>query len=141
MATAYEILLNPDKFRVYIEMEKIVADRKVYDIGVKKYKDKILRGEDIGTLIVVQHPTEDMYAVLDGHHRFWALKELEVTHAPCAIMEDFFGIAFHLTKEGYYQPPAWFTEYFRVPYRKFEEYIKKFVSSPIKLLDEIWRNE
>jgi hypothetical protein len=40
------------------------------------YQKRIQNGEKIGPLIVVKHPNFDLYAVLDGHHRYYALLEL-----------------------------------------------------------------
>lgn len=67
------------------------------------YKKKIENGEKIAPLIVIKHPKFDVYAVLDGHHRYYALLELGKKKVDCALAGDFSSIIFYMTEHGYFQ--------------------------------------
>jgi hypothetical protein len=125
----YDILKNPEKYAEYISIKKIVADSKVYSEGVKKYENRIRNGDDIGTIIVIKHPKKELYAVLDGHHRYWAQKEMGIKEIKCAVIQDYFGLLFSVTKEGLLQPTKEFTKYLRVPFKKIENYLYEFLHS------------
>ena len=121
-----DVFFNPEKHRVTISVEKIIADEKVYREGVERYKNMLKSGKNIGTIVVVKHPKKDFYTVLDGHHRFWAFKEMEFDKIKCAVIQDSLGILFNLTKDGHLQPMPEFTQYFIVPMKKFEEQLNEF---------------
>ena len=125
-----DLLTNPGKYGRLIRTELIVADRNIYDQGVKYYKDKIESNEDVGTIVVVKHPNKPLYAVLDGHHRYWAQKELGAKKIKCAVVQDFLGPLFFLTKEGLLQPTPLFTKCFRVPFEKAKKYLQQFLEEP-----------
>lgn len=137
---AIDVLCNPEKYGERISIKKIVADRKVYRKGVERYKKMLKEGKGLGTIIVVKHPTKDLYAVLDGHHRFWAQKEMGCKIIKCAVIQDFFGMIFHLTKEGAFQPSPDFTRYIRVPLLKWGEkmlqYLNEFKNNPLKFFEQ-----
>jgi len=124
-----DVFFNPEKHRVNINVKKIVSDKKVYREGVERYKKMLKSGRGIRTIVVVKHPEKDLYTVLDGHHRFWALKEMEFNEIECAVIQDPFGILFKLTKDGYLQPTSELTQYFVVPLKKFEEQLNEFRKS------------
>jgi len=130
-----DIIFNPEKHAVYIPSERIIADKKVYREGVDFYKRKLERGEDLGTLRVIKHPQMYLYAVLDGHHRYWAQRECGVKKIKCAPLEDSVGLLFFFTKEGLLQPLPLFTKYFRVPFKRMENYLNDFFNNPEKLMD------
>ena len=117
----WDILINPEKYKEIIDVEKIVADSKVYPEGVERYKSKMERSEDIGTIVVVKHPKRNLYAVLDGHHRYWAVRYKGVKEMNCAVIPDFLGLLFLLIKEGVFQPTKEFTQYVRVPLKRLGE--------------------
>lgn len=121
-----DVFFNPEKHRVNISVEKIIADKKVYRKGVERYKAMLESGKNLATIVVVKHPQKDLYTVLDGHHRFWALKETKVDEIKCAVIEDPLGILFNLTKDGYLQPTVELTQHFVVPLKKFEEQLNEF---------------
>ncbi len=121
-----DVFFNPKKHKVSISVKTIIADKKVYREGVERYKNMLKLGSDIGTIVVVKHPEKDLYTVLDGHHRFWALKEMKFNEIKCAVIQDPFGILFGLTKDGYLQPTVELTQYFVVPLKKFEEQFNEF---------------
>lgn len=124
-----DVLLNPDKYAEYIDIRKLVADSKVYSEGVEDYKSKIRQGADVGTLVVIKHPRKDLYAVLNGHHRYWAQKDMGIIGIKCAVVPDYMGFLFHLTKEGFLQPTEEFTKYIRVPFKRIENFLNEFLYS------------
>jgi hypothetical protein len=125
-----DIFVNPDKYAVCISTDKIVADPKVCAEGVKRYERQIDENKDIGTLIVVKHPRKDLYAVLDGHHKYHALKNKGLMEMKCAVIPDYvIGLLFLLTKKGVLQPSKEFTKYVRVPLKRAEEFLYEFLSS------------
>jgi len=99
-----DVFANPEKYLVRLPIEKLVADTKVDPEAIEMYKKKIQNGEKIGPLIVVKHPKFDVYAVLDGHHRYYALLELGKKKVDCAIAGDFSSLMFYMTEHGYFQP-------------------------------------
>jgi len=122
-----DVFVNPDKYKERINAEKIIADMKVYLRGVDRYKEMLKQGKDLGTIIVVKHPREDLFAVLDGHHRFIAQKESGIKEINCAIIGDFSSFLFHMTKDGWFQPSPEITQYLRVPILQFQDDLKKFL--------------
>jgi len=99
-----DVFANPEKYLLRLPLEKIVADTKVDPEAIEMYKKKIKNGENIGPLIVVKHPKFELYAVLDGHHRYYALLELGKKEADCALAGDFSSLMFYMTEHGYFQP-------------------------------------
>ncbi len=99
-----DVFANPEKYLVRLPMDKIVADTKVDPEAIEMYKKKIENGEKIAPLIVIKHPKFDEYAVLDGHHRYYALLELGKKEANCALAGDFSSVMFYMTEQGYFQP-------------------------------------
>jgi len=136
----FPIFLNPDKYAVRIPVKKIVADRKVSEEGVERYKRLYKDKVDVGAIIVVRHPKKDLYAVLDGHHRFWALKELGAKTIKCAVIQDYYGLTFLMAKRGFYQPAPEFTKHLRVPILSWGEglltYLEAFKKDPFSMLGE-----
>ena len=105
--------------------------------GIKKIIKQIKLGKSIKSIVVVKHPKKEYYAVLDGHHRFWALKILGRTTIKCAIVEDYLGLGFYLTKEGIFQPNPKITKYIRIPLKRFNQYIIDFIKSPEKMFKNL----
>jgi hypothetical protein len=99
-----DVFANPEKYLVCLPMDKIVADTKVDPEAIEMYKKKIQNGGKIAPLIVVKHPKYDVYAVLDGHHRYYALLELGKKQVDCALAGDFSSLMFYMTEHGYFQP-------------------------------------
>ena len=121
------MFINPRKYERLIATEKIVADTKFSRQGVEYYKRKIEANESIDPIIVVKHPTQDAYAVLDGHHRYYAYKELGKKTVNCALAEDYSSVIFYLTEHGYLQPSTEATEHLRVPAKKLHVDLKRFL--------------
>ena len=128
-----DVLVNPRKYAQPIAIDKIIADPKVSREGVEYYKKKIEANEPVDPLVVVKHPHLDVYAVLDGHHRYWAYKELGKEKVSCALAEDYSSVIFYMTEHGYLQPSAEATQRLRLPAKKMHENLKQFLED---FLDE-----
>jgi len=128
-----DVLVNPRKYARPIAIDKIIADTKVSRDGVEYYKKKIEANESIEPIVVVKHPRLDVYAVLDGHHRYWACKELGKETVDCAVAEDYSSVIFYLTEHGYLQPSTETTKHLRLPAKKMHENLKQFLED---FLDE-----
>jgi len=123
-----DIFFNPEKYMVRLPIDKVVADTKVYRKGVERYKQKILNGEHLAPIIVVKHPSKDLYAVLDGHHRYYAYLETGEKEICCALAGDYPSIVFYLTENGYFQPHQEITKYIRAPALQLNKDLQKFLS-------------
>jgi hypothetical protein len=137
MVNFFKAYSNPNKYAEDLPSEKVLADLKVDIEGVNRIRNKIDSGEMIKAIVVVKHPKKDYYAVLDGHHRFWAQKTLGYATIKCAVIEDFFGLGFHMTKNGIFQPDPRFTRYVRIPLKRFYSYITEFIKDPENSLKKI----
>ena len=124
----FDVFRNPSKYLKRLPLEEIVADTRVYRKGVERYKEKITRGETTPPIIVVKHPTKELYAVLDGHHRYYAYAELGTKEIDCALAGDISRVIFYLTEHGLFQPPSGVTEHVRVPALQFNANVKQFLS-------------
>jgi hypothetical protein len=134
------ILLHPEDFAERISVKLVVADKKVDKDRVEHFLKALRAKEDVGTLVVVKHPEKKLYAVLDGHHRFWALKEFGAKTISCAVILDYTGLTFQLTKKGFYQPSSEITKNLRVPVKKWGaetlSYLKMFKEDPLSMLGD-----
>jgi hypothetical protein len=128
-----DVFSNPQRHLICLPVEKIVADTKVFPEAIEKYKRKIQHGQKLSPVIVVKHPHFDVYAVLDGHHRFYAYVELGRKEIECALAGDFSSVFFFLTEHGYFQPNPNAKE-LKEPEIKLhdglEGFLKKFLKSP-----------
>jgi protein-tyrosine-phosphatase len=100
----FGVFVHPDKYLLYLSIEKIVADTKVQRRVIEFYKRKIVNGEDILPIVVIKNPGKDIYAVIDGHHRYYAYFELGVKDVNCAYAGDFSGLFFFMVSHGFFQP-------------------------------------
>jgi hypothetical protein len=89
-----DVFSNPEKYLIRLPIERLVADTKVSPEAVELYKQKIKNGEKIAPLIVVKHPKFDVYAVLDGHHRYYSYLEMGKKEVNCALAGDFSSVIF-----------------------------------------------
>lgn len=124
-----DVFINPDKYAVCLPIQKLVADSKVSRQGIEVYKNKIRGKQKIKPIIVVKHPKKDLYAVLDGHHRYYAYLELNIKEVKCALAGDYSSVLFYLTKNGYFQPSAEFTKGVRQPVISLHQNLKQFLAN------------
>jgi uncharacterized ParB-like nuclease family protein len=127
-----DVFIHPNKYTVNLPIEKLVADSKVSRQGIEIYKQKIADNQKINPIIVVKHPRKDLYAVLDGHHRYYAYLELGRNEVACALAGDYSSVIFYLTQHGYFQPSPEFTDGFRQPVIRLHENLKQFLANFIK---------
>ena len=119
----WDVICKSFSFASLISAAYIDTIGKVDEQGIKRIINKVKSGESIKTIVVVKHPEKEYFAVLDGHHRFWALKELGISTIKCAVVEDNIGLGFYLTKEGVFQPDPKITKYIRIPLKRFNQYM------------------
>jgi len=122
-----DVFIDPIKYSRRIATEKIVADSKVSRQGIEFYKKKIANNEKLDPIIVVKHPRKDLYAVLDGHHRYYAYREMGKKTVDSAIAGDYSSVNFYLTENGYFQPQIETTEKLIQPAKKLHENLKQFL--------------
>ena len=127
-----DVFSNPEKYLMRLPMDKIVADSKVFPEAVEKYKRKIENGEKVAPVIVVKHPRYDVYAVLDGHHRYYAYLELGRKEIDCALAGDISSVVFYLTQQGVFQPNPDAKELIKKPELRFHDNIQKFLQDFLK---------
>jgi hypothetical protein len=139
-----DVFINPEKYKQKIGVEKIVTDPKVSRRGIKRYKIMLSKRKSLGTIIVIKHPRKDIYAVVDGHHRFYAQLESGIKEIDCAVVGDFSSFMFHLTKDGWFQPSKEITEYLRIPtlklQKELEKYLNEFHKNPEKFRKKMLKN-
>lgn len=133
MINPFTKFAHPYKYCVKVDVNKIVAAPKLHKKGVEKYKEIILSGKAVRPIILLKHPHQDLYAVLDGHHRFYAYLELGITTVDAVIVRSS-KVLFGLTKKGYLQPTPRMTKYIHIPLLVFSRYVNKFIRQPVKLV-------
>ncbi len=127
---------DPASHAEELDMDKIVADEKVHDEGVGRYVEMLRSGRPVKPIIVVKHPRKDEYAVLNGHHRFWALREVGAGRVRAVVIRDMVGLGFHMTRNGHLQPPPGFTKHVRIPAKRLRAYLEEFWKDPEGMLRE-----
>jgi len=106
---------------------KLHISSKVSRKGVDMYKDKLKSGVTLDPVRVVKHPKEERYAVLDGNHKAHAHKEMGFLEIKCVIYRDPFGFLYFLTEQGMLQPPAFITDYFRIPLKRIGDNLRNLL--------------
>jgi hypothetical protein len=132
-----DVFANPEKYLLCLPIEKIVADTKVSVEAIELYKQKIKNGEKIPPIIVVKHPKFDVYAVLDGHHRYYACLEMGRKEIECALAGDFSSVMFYLTEQGFFQPNLETKGEMRKPVLQLHENIQDFLQNFLKDPDKL----
>ncbi|MCW3998707.1 MAG: ParB N-terminal domain-containing protein [Candidatus Bathyarchaeota archaeon] len=127
-----DVFFHPAKYAVCLPIDMVVADSKVSRQGIEAYKNRIVTNQKICPIIVVKHPRKELYAVLDGHHRYYAYRELGRQEIDCAIAGDYSSVIFYLTQHGYFQPSPEFTEGLRQPAIRLHQNLKQFLSNFIE---------
>lgn len=135
--TLLEALLYPEKYQEDLPTSQIVADPKVDIDGVNRYKTLLQTGKSLRPIVVVKHPHASLYAVIDGHHRFFAQLESGESTMACAVITDLTGLLYELSKEGWFQPPPAVTKYLRKPILGLQHTLRQFIlnfqQNPTKL--------
>ncbi len=124
-----DVFVYPNKYAICLPIDKLVADTKVSRQGIEIYKQKIAGNQKINPVIVVKHPRKDLYAVLDGHHRYYAYLEMGKKEVDCALAGDYSSVIFYLTEHGYFQPSPEITEGIRQPAIRLHQNLKQFLAN------------
>jgi hypothetical protein len=127
-----DVFANPEKYMIRLSIDKIVADTKVSPEAIEQYKQKIKNGDKIAPIIVVKHPKFEVYAVLDGHHRYYAYLELGKKKVNCALAGDFSSVIFYMTQHGFFQPNPEARTEIRNQTLKLHENIQDFLHEFLK---------
>ena len=131
MINPFEKLIYPEKHSQKIEIKNIVAAPKLHREGVDRYKKQILAGKNVKPIVVLKHPDREVYAVLDGHHRFYAFLELGYKRIDAAVIKSN-KLLFNTAKDGWLQPTPEMTRFIHVPALAFKKYVNDFVKNPKK---------
>lgn len=121
---------QPEKHAQDLPIELILSDEKVDEEWVEKIKDGGVDPQQLRPIVVIRHPREDAYAVLDGHHRFQLVREMGCTTIRAAVVDDYVGLGFFLTKKGAFQPTPAFTKHVRIPLKRFIWWMTAFLKDP-----------
>ena len=116
----------PDKFAVDLPIDKVVCDENIDYEYVQKLAGE-MDASKLKPIVVIKHPDKELYAVLDGHHRFKAARLKGLNKIKAAIVDDYVGLGFELTRQGVFQPSPEFTKYVRLPLKRFIEYMQNFL--------------
>jgi hypothetical protein len=122
-----DALVNPEKYAICLPIDNVIADAKVTADGVESYEKKIANKEQLKPIIVVKHPNKERYAVLDGHHRYYAVKNSYKKEINAAVVGDYSRVIYYLTKNGYFQPSLQITKNLRSPILEVHNNIKDFL--------------
>ena len=140
-----DVFANPQKYLLRLPIERIVADTKVDQEAIEMYKKKIQNGDKIAPIIVVKHPKFDVYAVLDGHHRYYALLESGKKEVNCALAGDFSSLMFYMTEQGYFQPKPETKEENQKKiihlHENVQDFLQNFLKNPDKLINPKRENQ
>ena len=115
----------PDKYAVDLLVEEIVCDENIDNDYVRKLAEMDV--SKLTPIVVIKHPNKELYAVLDGHHRFKAAQLRGMNKIKAVIIDDYVGLGFEFTRQGVFQPSTEFTRYVRLPLKRFIEYMKDFL--------------
>lgn len=116
----------PNKFAIDLPIDKIVSDENIDYEYVKKLAVK-MDASTLTPIVVIKHPDKELYAVLDGHHRLKAARLRGLKKIKAAVVDDYVGLGFELTRQGVFQPSPEFTKYVRLPLKRFIEYMENFL--------------
>jgi ParB-like chromosome segregation protein Spo0J len=132
-----DVFANPEKYLMCLPIEKIVADTKVSEEAIEMYKQKIQNGENISPIIVLKHPKLDVYAVVDGHHRYYACLEMGRKEIEYALAGDFSSVLLYITEHGFFQPNLETKGEMQKPVLKLHENIQDFLQNFLKDPDKL----
>jgi len=127
---------DPERYARELPIETVVSDEKVDEGHKARLGDKGLDPTSMRPIVVIKHPRKDIYAVLDGHHRFSVVRGMGCTTIRAAVVDDYVGLGFHLTKRGVFQPTPAFTKHVRVPVKRFVSWMTEFLKDPEEMVEQ-----
>ncbi len=134
MTDLFRAYFDPEKHARDIPVENIVSDDKVDEEHVARIGGGGLDPKTMRPIVIIKHPNEEVYSVLDGHHRFRLIQDMGCETIRAAVVDDYVGLGFFLTKKGAFQPTPEFTKYVRIPVKRFVWWMTAFLKDPFKLL-------
>jgi len=126
----------PERHAVELPVDRIVCDGKVDEGHVERILEDCDDPSKLKPIVVIKHPRQDVYAVLDGHHRFSAARRRGARTVRAAVVDDYVGLGFEFTKRGVFQPVPLFTRHVRVPAKRLARYMERFLKEPREMLRE-----
>jgi hypothetical protein len=124
---------DPEKHAKEIPLKRVYTDEKVDEGHAARIGDSGLDTATMRPIVVIKHPRVEAYAVLDGHHRFHIVQGMGCETIRAAVVDDYVGLGFYLTKKGLFQPTPEFTKYVRVPLKRFVWWMTAFLKDPLKV--------
>jgi hypothetical protein len=134
MTDLFRAYFDPNKHAREIPVGLIVTDNKVDEDYVGKMAEGVDDPREMKAIVVIKHPKEEVYSVLDGHHRYRLHLETGCDTIRAAVVDDYVGLGYFLTKKGAFQPTAKFTKYIRVPIKRFISQTEAFLREPFEVL-------
>jgi len=134
MTDLFRAYFDPEKHGQDIPVELIVSDEKVDEEHLARIGGAGLDPETMRPIVVIRHPKEEAYSVLDGHHRFRLIKDMECDTIRAAVVDDYVGLGFFLTKKGAFQPTPEFTKHVRLPIKRFIWWMTGFLKDPLSFM-------
>ena len=118
---------------------KVKADTNVHRQIVECYRCKIANGESVLPIVVIKNPGKDIYAVLDGRHRYHARVCLEwgIREMKCAFAGDFSSLVVLVARYGFFQSSGEITEYNLVVQVGIRHYLGKGLKYPRMFFQEL----
>jgi hypothetical protein len=98
-----DVYEHPEKHLLRLPTKKVVADSNVSRVIVDRYVQKIKDGVDLEPIIVFKHSKIDLFAVVDGHHRYQAYIQCEKKEINCALEGVIPNVIFNIIRRGYLQ--------------------------------------
>lgn len=130
MTDLFRAYFDPNKHAHEIPLDRIISDDKVDEGYLDKMKNDVPDPKEMRAIVVIKHPKVDMYSVLDGHHRLRIHRDTGCDTIRAAIVDDYIGLGFYLTKLGAFQPTPAFTKYIRVPLKRWMGQMELFLRDP-----------
>ena len=130
MTDLFRAYFDPNKHAREIPVDLIVSDNKVDEDYLDKMKNDIPDPTEMKAIVVIKHPKEEAYTVLDGHHRYRMHRDTGCDTIRAAVVDDYIGLGFALTKMGAFQPTPAFTKYIRVPLKRWMGQMELFLKDP-----------
>jgi hypothetical protein len=134
MTDLFRAYFDPEKHAQELPVDLIVSDEKVDEDHVARIGQGGMDPSTMRPIVVIKHPKEEVYSVLDGHHRFRLIRDMESDTIRAAVVDDYVGLGFFLTKKGVFQPTPEFTKYVRVPLKRFVFWTTEFLKNPMTLM-------
>ena len=129
MATALaKVALAPDDYTHWVRMCELECDSVVHIPKVKKFIELVKKGVVFPPIQAIRHPLWPeirKYAILNGHHRYFAYKALGRKRIQVIVIDaGAYGVLYELTKRGVFQVNDRFQAVIRNPIEKW--FRKKF---------------